>query len=160
MFGPKMHVCEAPLAIGALIGGGLGAAGIGGLTLLSGVALGSLAGGVIGGLFKGQSSLKAPQDQQQQAAAQTPALPPATQMPAVPMSPTSTPTILNTGAIPQDISTANRPQDAAEASPPTADEIARGELDRKRKGRLSTILTTPQSRLDADSSVGNEKLGG
>lgn len=149
MFGIKTHVYEAPLAIGAVAGGLLASSGaIAGLSVLGGITMGAMAGGFLGGSFSPKTpKVQSAQDQQSAAAAQTPALPPASQMPATPMTPTATPDP-NSSEIP-----------AGDASTPTADEIARGELDRKRRGRLSTILTTPQSRLDADSS-GNEKLGG
>jgi hypothetical protein len=47
----------------------------------------------------------------------------------------------------------------------TPEEIAAGQVltEKKRKGRLSTILTTPQSRLEGDVATGDtgfEKLGG
>lgn len=154
----------AGLAIGALAGGLLGASGaISGLTILGGAALGA----TIGGLFSSSkgSKVKAPRDQQQNAAAQTPALPPATPMPAAPMTPTAAPEapgILKPNeAIAPDIPKTERPQEPAEASPPTTEEIARGQLEKKRKGRLSTILTTPQSRLESDGEVQQfERLGG
>lgn len=154
----------AGLAIGALAGGLLGASGaVSGLTILGGAALGA----TIGGLFSSQkgSKIKAPQDQQQNAAAQTPALPPATTMPATPMTPAASaqaPGILNPNEnISPDIPVSERPQEPGEASAPTADEIARGQLEKKRKGRLSTILTTPQSRLENDGEVQQfERLGG
>lgn len=144
-FGIKEDVAEAPLAIGALIGAGAGAAGIGGMTLLSGAMLGASAGALLGGMFNQKTpKIQSASNQQSAANAQTPALPPATTMPETPLSPVATPA-----------------PDAGDGSPPTTDEIAKGELERKRKGRLSTILTTPRSRLDAgETDVGFEKLGG
>lgn len=161
MFGPKMHVCEAPLAIGALAGGLLGSAGVAGLTLVSGAMLGAAAGGLLGGMFsnKGPKIQKA-QDQSSNAAAQTPALPPATTMPATPATPAATPVVNPQPDGSQDIGATNRPIDPAEASTPTTQEVARGELEKKRKGRLSTILTSPQSRLQEGEDAGFERLGG
>lgn len=160
-FGVKEDVVEAPLALGALAGGLAGYAGIGGLTLLSGAMLGASAGALLGGMFNQKTpKIQSSSNQQQQAAAQTPALPPATAMPAAPSTPVATPTDVNTGTT-QDIPQIDRPQEPGEASPPTTDEVAKGELEKKRKGRLSTILTTPRSRLDAgETEVGFEKLGG
>lgn len=160
-FGVKEDVAEAPLAIGALLGAGAGAAGIGGLTVLSGAMLGASAGALLGGMFNQKTpKIQSASSQQQQANAQTPALPPATSMPATPSTPAGTPTDVNTGTT-QDIPQIDRPQEPGEASPPTTDEVARGELEKRRKGRLSTILTTPRSRLDAgETEVGFEKLGG
>lgn len=154
-FGIKQNVHEAPLAIGALAGGLLGSAGVAGLTIMSGIALGSLAGGVLGGMFNQKApKVQSAQNQQQAAAAETPALPAATQMPATPMTPTATPVALNGGDL-------SKPQDAAEASPATTEEVAKGELEKKRRGRLSTILTTPQSRLNpGDTTDQVERLGG
>lgn len=142
MFGPKMYVHEAPIAVGALAGGLIGSSGaVAGLTVLGGMALGALGGSLL-------SSLKSPkmpqaQNQQSNAAAQTPALPPATAMPAVPNTPTATPEI-----------------NAGDASTPTTNEIAQGELNNKRRGRLSTILTSPQSRLQDGQDQSFERLGG
>jgi predicted lipid-binding transport protein (Tim44 family) len=164
-FGVKQDVHEAPLAIGALVGGLAGSAGVAGLTLMSGALLGAAAGGLLGGMFKQKTpKVQSSSNQQQQAAAQTPALPPATPMPAAPMTPVAAPEapgILKPDeAIAPDIPQAERPQEPAEASPPTNEEVARGQLEKKRKGRLSTILTTPASRLLDGESEGNEKLGG
>lgn len=163
--GVNSHVHEAPLAIGALVGGLAGSAGVAGLTLMSGAMLGAAAGGLLGGMFKQKSpKVQSQSNQQQQAAAQTPALPPATPMPAAPMTPVAAPQapgILKPDeAIAPDIPQAERPQEPAEASPPTNEEVARGQLEKKRKGRLSTILTSPRSRLADGEEEGNEKLGG
>lgn len=152
----------AGLAIGALAGGLLGSAGVAGLTIASGALLGASMGGLLGGMFGSKTpKVQSASNQQSAADAATPALPPATTMPATPMTPTATP---NAGQLPdtsQDIPTIDRPQDAGEASPPTTQEVSRGELEKKRRGRLSTILTTPKSRLDAgETDVGFEKLGG
>lgn len=168
MFNVNKPKHEAPLAIGAAIGGLMGAAGVGGLTLISGLALGAMGGALLGGLNqKAPKIQQASQGQtQQQAIAQTPALPPATPMPAAPMTPVASPVQPGVPApgpdtpIPQDIPVVERPQEAAEASPPTTEEVARGQLEKKRKGRVSTILTTPQSRLEDGEEEGFERLGG
>lgn len=163
MFNVNKPKHEAPLAIGAAIGGLMGAAGIGGLTLVSGLALGALGGTLLGAFNQKAPKMASADQSQQQAAAQTPALPPATPMPAAPMTPVASPVqpgIDTTAPIPQDIPVAERPQEAAEASPPTTEEVARGQLEKKRKGRVSTILTTPQSRLEDGETEGFERLGG
>lgn len=156
MFGPKMHVCEAPLigmAIGGLIGGGGTLAGFATVAGMAGMALGALGGTLLG---KGLSGPKVqqPQNQQQAAAAATPALPPAPTIPAIPSSPVDTP---NPVASP--INTT-----PGEQAPLTPQEIAAGQMtnDKPRRGRVSTILTNPQSLLGTDSvgDAGNEKLGG
>lgn len=168
MFGPKMHVHEAPLALmGMAVGGLTGAGIIGGAGILGGGLIGGLAGAALGGvgatllgqLMKGPKMPKV-QDQSSNAAAQTPALPPATAMPATPMTPASTPGLGTAPDGSQDVNSSLRPQDAAEASPATNDEIARGQLEKKRRGRLSTILTSPQSRLEDGQDEGFERLGG
>lgn len=148
MFGPKMHVMEAPLlgaAIGGLIGGGGTLAGFATLGGMAGMALGAVGGSLLG---KSMKTPKMPQDQSAAAAAETPALPPATEMPAAPATPTATPT----------------PQAVGEVSTPTAEELAAGQIntEKKRKGRLSTILTTPKSRLidSGTETEGMERLGG
>jgi predicted lipid-binding transport protein (Tim44 family) len=145
MFGPKMHVMEAPLAgaaIGGLIGGGGTIAGLATIGGLSGMAIGALLTKPLLSAFSPKMP-KAAQSQQQQAAAETPELPPATKMPAMPNTPIATPEIT-----------------AGDASAPTTEELARGELERKRRGRLSTILTSPRSRLDQGVDEGFERLGG
>lgn len=151
MFGPKMHVMEAPLlgaAIGGMIGGG-GAtlASWGTMSAMTGMALGAVGGTLLGKAMKAPK-VQAAQDQTQAAAAETPALPPATEMPAVPATPTATPVT----------------QAVGEVSTPTAEELAAGQInvEKKRKGRLSTILTTPKSRLiDGETETeGMERLGG
>lgn len=164
MFNVNKPVHEAPLAIGAAIGGLMGAAGVGGLTVLSGLALGAVGGTLLGALSPKAPKVQSASSNQQQAVAQTPALPPATQMPATPATPVSTP---QQPGIPQpgdnispDIPAVDKPQDAAEASPPTTEEVARGQLEKKRKGRLSTILSTPKSRLEDEEDSGFERLGG
>ena len=147
MFGPKMHVMEAPLAgaaIGGLIGGGGTVAGLATIGGLSGMAIGAL-------LTKPLMNMMTPKmpktqsasNQQAAAEKETPALPAATGMPAIPSTPTATPEIT-----------------AGDASAPTTEELARGELERKRRGRLSTILTSPKSRLDQGVDEGFERLGG
>lgn len=147
-----MHVTEAPLigaAIGGLIGGGGTLAGFATLGGMAGMALGAVGGSLLG------KSMKAPkvetqsqQSQQQQAIAETPALPPATEMPAAPATPVATPI----------------PQAVGEVSTPTAEELAAGQIntEKKRKGRLSTILSTPKSRLEGGTYEGEtmERLGG
>jgi predicted lipid-binding transport protein (Tim44 family) len=140
------------------MGGAMGAGWIGGAGILGGGLIGGLAGaalGAVGGTLLGKlmEPPKMPQassqnDQQQQAYAETPALPPATTMPAMPASPVATPI----------------PEGITDSSPPTAEEVAAGQLqtEKKRKGRLSTILTTPKSRLEDVTTDGTvmEKLGG
>lgn len=154
MFGPKMHVMEAPLigmAIGGLIGGGGTLAGFATVAGMAGMALGALGGTLLG---KGLSQKSPqPQQQQQQAAAETPALPPAPTIPAIPQTPVSTPDVKASSITP------------GEAAPMTPEEIAAGQMTnaKPRRGRLSTILTTPQSLLGAGNSLGDtgfEKLGG
>lgn len=149
MFGPKMHVTEAPLigmAIGGLVGGGGTLAGFATMGGMIGMGLGAIGGTLLG------KSMKAPkmpsqQNQEQAAAKETPKLPPATPMPAAPMTPVATP-------IPA----------VGDTSPPTAEEIASGQIqvEKKRKGRLSTILSTPKSRLEGVSGEEGvmERLGG
>lgn len=154
MFGPKMHVVEAPMAIGALMGGAMGAGWIGGAGILGGGLIGGLAGAALGaatgsllGNMMKPPKMPSAQGQERQAAAETPALPPPTAMPEMPASPVATP-------IPEGIS---------DSTPPTAEEIAAGQLqtEKKRKGRLSTILTTPKSRMEDDEEdEGMERLGG
>lgn len=170
MIGPKLvgvntHIHEAPLAIGALAGGLLGSAGVAGLSLWGGVALGALAGGVLGGMFDQKApKIQSAQNQQAAAAAATPALPPAAAIPAAPMGPTAAaqaPGILQPDdAIAPDIPVSERPQEPGEASPPTTEEVATGQLEKKRKGRLSTILTSPKSRLEEGADEEFERLGG
>lgn len=173
MFNVNKPKHEAPLAIGAAIGGLMGAAGIGGLTIVSGLALGALGGTLLGAFKQKQPKLDSGNQQQQatqtkqQAIAETPALPPATPMPATPMTPVASPVqpgIPKPGPdtpVPPDIPVVERPQEAAEASPPTTEEVATGQLEKKRKGRVSTILTTPKSRLeDGEEEEGFERLGG
>lgn len=150
MFGPKMYVTEAPLAgalVGGLMAGGGTIAGMGTLAGIAGMALGAVGGTLL------QKSMKAPkvasaQSQEKAAMAETPALPPATEMPAAPATPVATPI----------------PQAIGEVSTPTAEELAAGQIntEKKRKGRLSTILSTPKSRLEGgtNETEGMERLGG
>lgn len=140
---------EAPLigaAIGGLIGGGGTLAGFATLGGMAGMALGAVGGSLIGKGMK-TPKVESARDQTQNAAAETPQLPPATEMPPAPNTPTATPN-----------------PTTGEASTPTADELATGQIniDKKRKGRLSTILTTPKSRLEDETLEGEgmERLGG
>lgn len=173
MFGPKMHVYEAPLALGALMGGVWGSGIAGGAGILGGGLLGAAAGAALGGVtatllgkaLKPPKMPKSQQSQEQAAARETPALPPATQMPATPMTPVAAPSPAGipapSEAISPDIPKTDRPVTPADASPPTEQEIAKGQLEKKRKGRLSTILTTPRSRLEeGEEAEGFERLGG
>ena len=150
MFGPKMHVTEAPLigaAIGGLIGGGGTLAGFATLGGMAGMALGAVGGSLLGKSMK-TPKIASEQSQEKAAMAETPALPPATEMPAAPATPVATPI----------------PQAIGEVSTPTAEELAAGQIntEKKRKGRLSTILSTPKSRLEGGTTEteGMERLGG
>ena len=163
-----MHVHEAPLfgaAIGGLIGGGGTLAGLATVGGLSGMALGAIGSTLLmKKLMPKTPKVQSAKNQEAAAKAETPALPPATPMPAAPMTPTASPEIPGIlkpdEAIAPDIPVAERPQEPAEASPPTTEEIARGQLEKKRKGRLSTILTSPKSRLEEGEAEGFERLGG
>ena len=168
--GVNSHVQEAPLAlmgglVGGLVGGGGTLAGFATLAGLSGTVLGAVGGTLLAKAFMPKAPKSGSvQNQQQAAAKETPALPPATPMPAAPMTPVAAPEapgILKPDeAIAPDIPQAERPQEPAEASPPTTEEVARGQLEKKRKGRLSTILTSPQSRLEDGEDQAFERLGG
>ena len=177
-FGPK-PVYEAPLfgaVIGGLIGGGGTLAGILTTGGLIGTALGAVGGTLLGDMLSPKmpsfdiSAPKAPTQQQVQQA--TPPAPPAPAIPATPATPAATPVTggglgapTGPGGAPTPVDTsgpAPTPFIPGEAAPPTPQDVAAGELTRKRKGRVSTILTTSKSRMgqDTDDEEEIERLGG
>lgn len=132
---------EGPLAAvaGGLVGGLIG----GGGTLAGLATTGGLIGSAIGSVVVG--SLLQPK---------TPSYPTA----AAPVVP-ATPAVPEIPGTPAASAAAATPAISPETATPTAEEIAKGELERKRRGRLSTILT---ARNPANTPAGgseNETLG-
>ena len=159
------HKVEAPLfgaVIGALIGGGGTLAGMLTVGGMVGAGIGAIGGSLL------QKSMTPDLDMPSQAivqatAPQTPQTPTA---PAVPQTPGATPTS-PVGSNAPGTPTANptptagtitTPQDGS--SPATNEDIAKGEVDvRKRRGRLSTILTSREGREETGGEE-VERLGG
>ena len=176
-FGPK-PIYEAPVLgaiVGGLIGGGGTLAGILTTGGLIGAGVGALAGSYLG---KSLKPAKVQSIQQTQAAAtpteqEIPQAPPAPAIPAVPATPVATPIVggglgagEGPGGSPIPVDTSGpmpEPFTPGEAAPPTTEEIVKGELQKKRKGRVSTILTRPQDRtneFDEEDEEEFERLGG
>lgn len=186
-FGPKPMV-EAPMAalgglVGSFIGGG---ATLAGMTSIGGI-VGGLVGTVLAGTLLGgkQKSLRAPS--QQSTDSQVPATPPAPAIPPVPSAPAATPTVPNLGGsvapkptpgastdttkptagvdvgattpkTPVKVISTPDPTPGTDITPATPEDVAKGTLERKRKGRLSTILTRRNRASETDEEV--ERLGG
>jgi len=153
MFEINKPVKEAPLlgaVVGGMIGGGGTLAGMMSVAGMVGMGLGAVGGSLLGNMM----SPKMPDMNISQASPQNvPSTPPAAVAPAVPDTPTATPTpapVDTSGPTPA-------PFNPGEASTPTASEIATGELARKRKGRVSTILTSREATVGEEET---EKLGG
>ena len=175
MFNIEKPKYEAPLlgaVVGGLIGGGGTLAGI----LTTGGLIGSAIGAVGGSLLGKALSPKMPDFNQTISAPQeqaVPQTPPAPAVPATPATPSATPVTggglgagQGPGGAPTPVDTsgpAPQPFTPGEAAPPTTEEIAQGELKKKRKGRVSTILTSPKNRaseFDIEEEEEVERLGG
>lgn len=157
---PKL---EAPL-LGAAMGGMM-AAGAGWST--AAVVGASIAGGV--GMHLLSKSM-APAKMSGGGGGSPPAVPqtaPPTSMPATPATPAASPVTGGGLGAPTNRQGGDTPVDTSgpvpetfkpgEGSAPTSQEIARGELERKRKGRVATILTRRNQTVGEEE---NEKLGG
>jgi hypothetical protein len=153
MFEVNKPFKEGPL-LGAVVGGMMGYGGIigTGAGLLGGGALGAIAGAALGGV-SGKlmgDMMKGPEMPNQNIADQTPTNVPSTPAapvaPAVPDTPGADP-----GAVPTEGFT------PGEASPQTGAEVSQGELNRKRRGRVSTILTNREATVGEEEV---ERLGG
>lgn len=135
------HVQEGPLAAvaGGLIGGLIG----GGGTLAGMLTMGGMIGmglGAVGGTLLGNAmSPQMPSFNMQQAQPSQQEVP---RTPAAPASPV----------------TPGAPGTTGEASPSTTADVAKGTMPKKRKGRVSTILTSPGDRDEGGEEV--ELLGG
>lgn len=160
-YGVNDYMHEGPVAAigGALLGGLIGGGGTMAGLLSVGGMVGSLIGGIGGSMLGNMMSPKLDlgSQPQQPPASAIPATPSAPAIPAAPATPGSTPT-----GPPVD-STTGAPFNPGEAGIATATDISKGELARKRRGRVSTILTTPQSRAGVAEGSGDgeiELLGG
>ena len=181
-YGIDDYKCEGPLAMlgGGVIGGLLGGGGTlaGFLTTggLIGSALGAVAGNILGkSLMPDMDFGSQLQQPQQPPASAVPQTPPAPAIPAAPATPGAVaapggglgaPTATGPGGaaspVPVDISGPTPvPFNPGEAAPLTPADVSKGELNKKRKGRVSTILTTPTSRTGATKEEEEiEMLGG
>lgn len=176
-FGMK-PVLEAPLlpAVGAVLGGYLGGgvatAGLAGF-LTTGGLIGAGLGAVGGTLLGNALTPKMPSLEISQPAPQAvPATPAAPAIPAAPSTPTASPATGGGLGAPTSSTGGNTPVDTGgpidvpftpgEAATPTTEDIVQGELSKKRRGRVATILTTPRTRLDTGETDEDEveRLGG
>jgi len=185
---PMLEAPLAPMMgglIGSFLGGGATLAGmtsIGGI--IGGIAGTVLAGSLLGGskdLKSSVSQAAAPQPQQ------TPATPPPPAMPAIPATPAAVPAAPSLGGsvtppptpgaatdttaptagvdvgastpqTPVEVVSTPDPTVGTDITPATPEDVAKGTLERKRKGRLSTILTKRNRLSEEDEEV--ERLGG
>jgi hypothetical protein len=140
MFEINKPVKEAPLlgaVIGGLVGGGGTLAGIMSVGGMVGAGLGMVAGNMLGDAM----GPKMPDMSiAQNTPTDVPSTPPAAVAPAVPGTAVETPGF--TGG---------------EGSPQTTDDVSTGELNRKRRGRVSTILTNREATVGEEEV---ERLGG
>jgi len=159
------NIVEAPL-----IGAAWGAWAAGGATLagmLTAKGLIGAAAGALGGvLLQKAMTPKTPKSSGLQQAIQAPQQPQATPMPALPNTPSTTPVTpvgsnapssptAQPSATPGNISQPN----VDGTAPPTNDDIAKGEVEvKRRRGRLATILTRNERQDEAGEEV--ERLGG
>ena len=174
MFEVNKPVKEAPL-LGAVVGGLMGGGALGGAGILGGGMLGGLVGaglGAAGGMVL-ESLLKPPKMPNQSievnapAPQDVPSTPPAAVAPTVPATPAAppatggglgAPTNQVGGDTPVDLNTpVPETFTPGEASTATPEEVSQGELKRKRRGRVSTILTNREATVGEEEV---ERLGG
>jgi hypothetical protein len=140
-YGVNDYFLEAP-AIGAVMGGLMA----GGGTLAGMMSISGLMGAALGAVGTTMLTKSMAPDSggggYGGGGAQAPAMPGAPSMPQLPQAPAM-----------------NSPTDGS--APSTPEDIAKGEANnRKRRGRLSTILTGPQDRGDQSGGEEIELLGG
>ena len=156
MFEVNKPVKEAPLlgaVVGGMIGGGGTLAGMLSVGGMIGMGLGAVGGSMLGDMLSPKMPKMDLGSAQQQAQQEVPATPPAAVMPEAPATPVSTPVappVDTTGPIAE-------PFNPGEGSPQTTAEVSQGEVNRKRKGRMSTILTSREATVGEEEV---ERLGG
>lgn len=187
-FGPKplLEAPLAPM-LGGLVGSFLGGgATLAGMTSVGGI-VGGLVGTVLAGTLLGGKQKSARSQIIPQTTPQTPATPPAPAMPPIPSGPAATPTVPSLGGsvepkpvpgrgtdtttptggvdvgagtpkTPVKVISTPDPTPGTDITPATPEDVAKGTLERKRKGRLSTILTRRNRASETDEEV--ERLGG
>lgn len=179
-FGQKMPLLEGPVLpligglIGGLVGGGGTLAGILTAEGLMGAGVGLASAMVVGKLFDTKTpKVSGLQEVTSTAQQQTPAAPATPEAPVVPVPPAATPVtpepvttptqpVAQPTPTPETVATPNAATQDTGAAPLTAAEIAQGMAEtRKRRGRISTILTKPSDRGIPDSGDDTvERLGG
>ena len=160
-YGVNDHMHEGPIAaiggalLGGLIGGGGTMAGLLTAGGLMGAAIGGIGGTLLGGMMTPKMDFGSTVQPQAAPESAIPATPAATAIPESPATPgaavTETP-VDTTGAA------GATPFNVGEAAPLTASDAAKGEIPKKRKGRMSTILTTPSSRKGVGGDIEGEEM--
>lgn len=175
-FQQRQDRMEAPVlgaVAGALIGGGGTLAGMLSVGGLIGAGIGAIGGSLLGGMME-QPRMPSLSVAPTQQAPQTPATPATPAAPAAPQTPAATPTPAVTPPVNQPAQPVAEPtptpedvavpggQQAEGPAPLTAEEIAQGQAaTKRRRGRMSTILTKPSQRgIPEDGEQEVERLGG
>ena len=172
-YGVNDYMHEGPLAavaggvLGGLLGGGGTLAGFLTTGGLIGSALGAVGGTLLGNALTPKFDTGMIQQPQQPPASAVPPTPAAPAMPAAPSTPGAGVVTGPAGqpAIPVDTSGPGAPVpfNPGEGAPLTTEGVAKGEMTKKRRGRVATILTTPASRAGVASESDEdaiEMLGG